>query len=136
MESFNPEGPVCCRTLWISDVHLGSVHSKAERLLELLEHVECQRIYLVGDIVDVWAMTKLVHWPEAHTRVLRRLMKIAQGPTEVIYIPGNHDQNFREFCGSDFGGIRIRSQRARHAAVVRAPTWPRRGHDRRSASAA
>jgi UDP-2,3-diacylglucosamine pyrophosphatase LpxH len=67
-----------------------------------------KRLYLVGDIVDVWAMTKRVHWPESHTRVLRKIMKISRGATEVIYIPGNHDANFREFCGSEFGNIRIR----------------------------
>ncbi|MDP5054859.1 MAG: UDP-2,3-diacylglucosamine diphosphatase [Congregibacter sp.] len=108
MQAFTPDGPVCCRTLWISDVHLGSVHCKAEPLLELLERVECQKLYLVGDIVDVWAMTKRVHWPESHTRVLRKIMKISRGNTEVVYIPGNHDANFREFCGADFGNIRIR----------------------------
>ena len=108
MQSFIPEGPVCCRTLWISDVHLGSVHCKAEKLLALLEQVECRTLYLVGDIVDVWSMQKRVHWPDSHTRVLRKLMKISHGDTRVIYIPGNHDQNFREFCGSEFGNIHIR----------------------------
>lgn len=108
MRAFNPDGPVCCQSLWISDVHLGSVHCKAEALLDLLDRVECKQLYLVGDIVDVWAMTKRVHWPEAHTRVLSKIMKISRGDTEVVYIPGNHDANFREFCGSDFGNIRVR----------------------------
>ncbi|EAQ96567.1 UDP-2,3-diacylglucosamine diphosphatase [Congregibacter litoralis] len=110
MQAFTPDGPVCCHSLWISDVHLGSVHCKAEELLDLLDRVECRKLYLVGDIVDVWAMTKRVHWPESHTRVLRKIMKISRGDTDVVYIPGNHDANFREFCGSDFGNIGIRKQ--------------------------
>jgi UDP-2,3-diacylglucosamine pyrophosphatase LpxH len=108
MNALRYDGPVCCHTLWISDVHLGSVHCKAEQLLDLLQRVECKRLYLVGDIVDVWAMTRRVHWPESHSRVLRKILKISRGSTEVIYIPGNHDQNFREFCGSDFGNVQIR----------------------------
>jgi UDP-2,3-diacylglucosamine pyrophosphatase LpxH len=60
-------------------VHLGSVHCKAEQLLDLLDRVDCRTLYLVGDIVDVWAMTKRVHWPESHTRVLRKIMKISRG---------------------------------------------------------
>ena len=108
MKRLPSEGRLHCKTLWISDVHLGCVHCNAEQLLALLDRVDCEQLYLVGDIVDVWAMHRRVHWPESHTQVLRRLQKISRGDTEVIYIPGNHDENFREFCGSDFGNIRIR----------------------------
>lgn len=97
-----------CRSLFISDVHLGSIDCKAEKLLALLERVECERLYLVGDIVDMLAMRRRVHWPESHTRVLRCLLKLSRSGTEVIYVPGNHDHRFREFCGSDFGEIRVR----------------------------
>ena len=97
-----------CQALWISDVHLGSVHCKAEQLLSLIDRVDCKTLYLVGDIVDVWAMRKRVHWPESHSRVLRKILEISRGLTEVIYIPGNHDHNFREFCNRDFGNVRIR----------------------------
>jgi len=110
MQALPPDGKVRCKALWISDVHLGSVHSKAEQLLQFLDRVECERLYLVGDIVDVWAMQRRVHWPEAHTRVLRRILKFSRHGTEVIYIPGNHDQNFREFCGSEFGEVHIRKE--------------------------
>lgn len=108
MQALPTDGRFSCQTLWISDVHLGSVHCKAEQLLALLDRVDCKKLYLVGDIVDVWAMHKRVHWPESHTRVLRKILKISRGMTEVVYIPGNHDHNFREFCNSDFGNIRIR----------------------------
>jgi len=107
MNAFTPNGPVSCRSVWISDVHLGSTHCKAEQLLELLSRIECQTLFLVGDIVDIWAMTKRVHWPESHTKVLRKLFEIAQGSTEVVYVPGNHDANFREFSGSKFDNIRV-----------------------------
>lgn len=113
MQAYNPDGPICCRTLWISDVHLGNVHCKADQLLALLEQIECRTLYLVGDIVDVWAMQKRVHWPDSHNRVLRRILKLSHGSTEVIYIPGNHDQNFREFCGASFGNIKL-MERAIH----------------------
>lgn len=108
MHALSLDGRFSCKTLFISDVHLGCADCKAEQLLDLLGRVDCERLYLVGDIVDVWAMQKRVHWPEAHTRVLRKILKISRSDTEVVYIPGNHDCNFREFCGSDFGHIRIR----------------------------
>ncbi|GAB5413600.1 MAG: UDP-2,3-diacylglucosamine diphosphatase [Congregibacter sp.] len=108
MQALPPDGQLDCKAIWISDVHLGSVHCKADQLLALLDRVRCSRLYLVGDIVDIWAMQRRVHWPESHTRVLRKIMKISRGSTEVIYIPGNHDQNFREFCNGEFGSVKIR----------------------------
>jgi UDP-2,3-diacylglucosamine pyrophosphatase LpxH len=110
MEALRPEGDIHCETLWISDVHLGSVHSKAEQLLQLLKRVHCKRLYLVGDIVDVWAMHRRVFWPEPHNAVLRQLLKQSRSGVEVVYVPGNHDQNFREFCGSRFGNVVIRER--------------------------
>ena len=107
MQAFTPDGPFCCRSVWISDVHLGSVHCKAEQLLELLNRIECQHLYLVGDIIDVWAMSKRVHWPESHSKVIRKLIEISHGATQVTYIPGNHDANFREFCGGSFENIGV-----------------------------
>lgn len=107
MEALRPEGTVHCRTLWISDVHLGSTHCKAEQLLQLLKRIDCERIYLVGDIIDIWAMHKRLYWPESHNHVLRALLKKSRSGVEVIYIPGNHDANFREFCGSEFGNVQI-----------------------------
>ncbi|GAB3271138.1 UDP-2,3-diacylglucosamine diphosphatase [Parahaliea aestuarii] len=110
MEALNTDGKIHCRTLWISDVHLGSIHCKADYLLALLDRVKCERLYLVGDIVDVWAMHRRVFWPEAHNQVLRKLLKLSRKQVEIIYIPGNHDQNFREFCGSEFGNVHLRQE--------------------------
>ncbi len=110
MEALKPDGKISCRTLWLSDTHLGNIHSKADYLLEFLQRVDCTRLYLVGDIVDVWSMHRRVHWPEAHNSVLRELMRKSRHGVEVIYIPGNHDMNFREFVGSRFGNVTIRQQ--------------------------
>ncbi len=108
MEALSFEGEIHCKTLWISDVHLGSANCKAEHLIQLLDRVRCERLYLVGDIVDMWAMSKRVFWPESHNLVLRKLLSKSKAGVEIIYIPGNHDANFREFCGSDFGHVTIR----------------------------
>jgi len=108
MEALRPDGRIDCQTIFVSDVHLGSVHCRAEYLLQFLKRVDCKRLYLVGDIVDMWAMRKRVYWPESHNAVLRELLKMSRRGVELIYIPGNHDMNFREFCGSEFGNVRIR----------------------------
>lgn len=110
MEALRPDGNINCETLWISDVHLGNIYSKADFLLQLLKRVQCRQLYLVGDIVDVWSMHRRVFWPEAHNAVLRELLKKSRSGVNVYYVPGNHDQNFREFCGSQFGNVIIRER--------------------------
>lgn len=110
MESLNRNKSIKCKTLWISDVHLGSHHSKAEQLLSFLSRVECEQIYLVGDILDVWSMHRRVYWPDTHNRVLSTFMTLAKNGVDVTYVPGNHDENFREFCGAEFGQIKIRRE--------------------------
>lgn len=101
------------RTVWISDVHLGLKGCQAELLLDFLETVEMQRLYLVGDIIDVWQMRKRVYWPQAHSNVVRKIIGLAKSGTKVIYIPGNHDELFRAYDGAVFGNIEIKN-RATH----------------------
>ena len=110
MDALGPEGSINCETMWISDVHLGNIHSKADNLLQLLKRVNCKKLYLVGDIVDVWSMHRKVYWPEPHNAVLRELLGKSRRGVEVIYVPGNHDQNFRDFCGSQFGNVALRER--------------------------
>lgn len=98
------------RTLWISDIHLGTRDCKAEYLLDLLGHIQCERIYLVGDIIDFWNLKSGWYWPASHNRVMQTLMAKAAGGVEVIYVPGNHDEMFREYAGSVFGGVQILSE--------------------------
>ncbi len=96
------------RTVWISDLHLGTKACRVEPLLDFLSSVTCDQLYLVGDIIDVWSLKRRWHWPVAHERVLHRILEHARGGTQVTYIPGNHDALFRAYDGLDFGGIEIR----------------------------
>lgn len=96
------------RTVWISDVHLGTRGCNADLLIDFLDHVDSERMYLVGDIIDGWRLKKKFYWPAAHNDVVWRLLKRARRGTDMIYIPGNHDEVVRQFCGLDFGGVAIR----------------------------
>jgi len=96
------------RAVFISDLHLGTRGCKATYLLDFLRHVDSDSLYLVGDIIDGWAMKKSFHWPQTHNDVVQKLLRKARKGTHVVYIPGNHDEAARQFCGLDFGDIRIR----------------------------
>ena len=85
------------RTLWLSDIHLGNRDCHAESLLAFLQQVQCERLYLVGDIVDMLALKSRMYWPKAHADVLKHIYQMANTDTEVIYIPGNHDMPMRHF---------------------------------------
>lgn len=98
------------RTIWISDVHLGTRGCADKMLIDFLDHVDSETLYLVGDIIDGWRMKKRYYWPERHNAIVRRVMKRAKRGTEVIYIPGNHDEMFRQFAGMNFGGVKIRNR--------------------------
>ena len=95
------------RTVFVSDVHLGTRGCSADLLHEFLKAVEVDYLFLVGDIVDLWAMRKMFFWPQSHNNVLRTILGKAKNGTKVIYIPGNHDEDLREFCGSIFGNLEI-----------------------------
>ncbi len=98
------------RTIWISDVHLGTRGCNADLLIDFLDSVDSDTIYLVGDIIDGWRLKKSWFWPPKHNDIFWRLLKRARRGTKVIYIPGNHDEIFRQFTGLSFGGIEIRSK--------------------------
>ncbi len=95
------------RTIWISDVHLGFRGCSANFLLDFLRGSECETLYLVGDIIDVWAMKKRPYWPQAHNNVIRTILGKAKHGTRVVYVPGNHDELVRDFDGMHFGNIEI-----------------------------
>jgi UDP-2,3-diacylglucosamine pyrophosphatase LpxH len=103
-------GKINVHAVWLSDIHLGYRDCKAGYLLDFLDHIEPQILYLVGDVVDVWSMSKSFYWPESHNRLLRRFLQMAREGVEVIYVPGNHDSTFREYCGESFGSIRVYRQ--------------------------
>lgn len=96
------------RTIWISDVHLGTRGCNDRLLIDFLDHCDSETLYLVGDIIDGWRMKKRFYWPERHNAIVRRIMKRAKRQSRVVYIPGNHDEMFRQFSGMDFGGVEIR----------------------------
>jgi len=96
------------RTIFISDIHLGTKGCQAELLLDFIKSIECDRLFLVGDIVDGWKMTKSgFYWPQSHNDVVQKLLRLARRGVEVIYVPGNHDDRIRDFCGVHFGGVRV-----------------------------
>lgn len=99
------------RAVFISDVHLGTPDCKVEYLLDFLSQIETHKLYLVGDIIDLIAMRRRVHFNAEHEQVIAAIMKMACSGTEVIYIPGNHDAMMRRFVGQKIAGIKIQ----RHA---------------------
>jgi len=95
------------RTLFISDVHLGSKAAKADFLIDFLRYHEAETIVLVGDIVDGWRLKRSWYWPQVCNDVVQKLLRQARKGTRVVYIPGNHDEFLRDFPGMHFGGIEV-----------------------------
>jgi UDP-2,3-diacylglucosamine pyrophosphatase LpxH len=96
------------RSIFLSDVHLGTPACQAERLLEFLKAHESEHLFLVGDIVDFWAMRRRgVHWPEEQNTVVQKILRRARHDVQVIFVPGNHDEAAREHAGISFGNVRV-----------------------------
>jgi len=105
------------RTVFVSDVHLGSQHCHAAEFADFLQSLRCQRLYLVGDIVDLWWMAqRRAVWDAAHQRVVEALHALARGGTEIVYVPGNHDRPIRRFCGLMLPAMQVR-RRAIHTTA-------------------
>ena len=95
------------RTLWLSDIHLGTKSSRADELLHFLEETSADRIYLVGDVIDLKCMKSRPLFMDQHLQVVSQLIALANRGTDVIYIPGNHDHEFRAIAGRDICGIPV-----------------------------
>jgi len=95
------------RAIFVSDLHLGTKACQAEAFLDFLRHCETPRIYLIGDIVDFWRIRRGVYWPQSHNDVLQKLLRKARKGTDLIIVPGNHDEVMRDYCGVAFGSIAI-----------------------------
>jgi len=95
------------RTIWISDLHLGTRACRAERLLDFLGRHESQRLYLVGDVVDGWSLRRAWRWNDAHDRVLQAILAKSARGTRVTYVTGNHDEFLRSYAGLVPGGIAV-----------------------------
>jgi len=95
------------RTVWISDVHLGSRGCQAREVLRFLNCIRCDTLYLVGDIIDLWRLRSRWYWPPEHAEVIQRILHMARNGCEVFYIPGNHDEAARQYLNLNFAGVRI-----------------------------
>ena len=100
-------GDLRFRSLWISDVHLGTPGCQAHALLDFLKRTECETLFLVGDIVDGWQLRRSWFWPQAHNDVVQKLLRKVRKGTRVIFVPGNHDEFARRYLGHRFGGIEV-----------------------------
>lgn len=98
------------QTIFLSDLHLGSKSAQAELLLDFLKHNHAHKIYLVGDIVDGWQLKKGWYWPQAHNDVVQKILRAARKGSQVIYVPGNHDEFARDYTGLTFGGIEVANE--------------------------
>ena len=100
------------RTVFISDVHLGTRGCRSDFLIDFLRRVSCEHLFLVGDIIDGWRLRKSWYWDEACDDVLRLILRHARSGTDVTYIPGNHDEMFRAWLpmGLEIAGIRLRAE--------------------------
>jgi UDP-2,3-diacylglucosamine pyrophosphatase LpxH len=101
------ERPLRVRTAFISDVHLGTPGCQAAALLDFLRLLECDTLYLVGDIVDGWQLQRRWHWPQAHNDVVQKLLRKVRKGTRVVLVPGNHDEFARRYIGVSFGGVEV-----------------------------
>ncbi len=104
----SPEiAPHQCRAIFVSDIHLGARGSQAEAFLDFLRHYDAGIIYLVGDIIDFWSVKRRPLWLQSHNDVLQKILRKARKGTRIIFIPGNHDEAVRGYCGMTFGAIEI-----------------------------
>ncbi len=97
------------RSVWISDVHLSVHDARADLVYSFLNRIKCDHLYLVGDLIDVWSLRNRWHWPREYNEVIHKLLKRSRKGAHVVYIPGNHDEFFRNFVGYRFGDVEIRA---------------------------
>ena len=95
------------RSIFLSDIHLGTRACQAERLLAFLRAYEAKHVYLLGDIIDFWSLRRGIYWPSLHNTFVQKMLKRARHQVKVVFVPGNHDEALREYAGSNFGDIRV-----------------------------
>jgi UDP-2,3-diacylglucosamine pyrophosphatase LpxH len=103
----DPAAHLRVRTAWISDLHLGTPGCQAGPLLDFLRSLECETLFLVGDIIDGWQLKRQWYWPQAHNDVIQKLLRKARKGTKVIFVPGNHDEFARRYVEHNFGGVDV-----------------------------
>jgi len=110
------------RSIFISDLHLGTAGCQAGPLLDFLKSHPSDYLYLVGDIVDGWQLRKRWYWPQSHNDVVQKLLRRARKGCRVVYVPGNHDEFARQFIGHRFGGIEV-AEEAVHVTAGGRQLW-------------
>jgi UDP-2,3-diacylglucosamine pyrophosphatase LpxH len=95
------------RTIWISDIHLGTRGCKADFLIDFLRYNDADTIYLVGDIIDGWRLKRSWYWPQTHNDVIQKILRKVRKGTRVVYVPGNHDEWLRDYTLLQFGGVEV-----------------------------
>jgi len=108
MRSPSEANRIRLKSAFISDVHLGSRDCHAAELLRFLDRIEVDTLFLVGDLIDFWSLRRSFYWPAEHNAVVRAILAKARAGVRVVYIPGNHDEDLRSFCGSAFGNLHLR----------------------------
>jgi UDP-2,3-diacylglucosamine pyrophosphatase LpxH len=104
------------RSIFLSDIHLGTRACQADRLLSFLKHYESEYLYLVGDIVDFWAMSRGIYWSPQQNTVVQKILRKARHGVKVVFVPGNHDEALREYVGTSFGDIALVMEHAHTGA--------------------
>lgn len=104
------------RSVFISDIHLGTPGCRADDLLNFLKVTACEQLYLVGDIVDGWQLRRRWYWPQAHNDVVQKILRRARKGCRVVFVPGNHDEFARGFVGHHFGGVEVVSEAVHETA--------------------
>lgn len=104
------------KTLFLSDIHLGTRGCNAELLLEFLKAHHCDTLYLVGDIIDGWKMRSGIYWPQSHSNVLRRIFTLTKRGTKVVFVTGNHDEFLRRYTPMQLGNLEVVDEATHHSA--------------------
>ncbi len=107
MDTPNDDITLSVRTVWISDLHLGTPGCQALALLDFLRTTDCQTLYLVGDIIDGWQLRRSWYWPQSHNDVVQKILRKARKGTRVVFVPGNHDEFARRYVQHNFGGVDV-----------------------------
>ncbi len=95
------------RTIFLSDIHLGTRACQADRLLSFLREHDAEYVYLLGDIIDFWSLGRAIYWPPDHNTFIQKMLKRARHGARVVFVPGNHDEALREYAGTQFGDIEV-----------------------------
>ncbi len=95
------------RSIFLSDIHLGTRACQAERLLDFMRTYASENVFLIGDIVDFWAVLRNIVWTSAQNTVVQKILRRARHGERVVFIPGNHDEALRDYLDISFGDIEI-----------------------------